>query len=491
MNDNLHKPPGSIDGNDTPARNTGEKPAEDQDRFEGGLAFRNPGQKNDAAVEITVASDGMKAEASFYPSLGDGLPVNPEYVAELMARLGIVAGILTENIADATLQCNLDRRLLHGVVIAQGSEPIDEVPEHASLETRFRREGPIIDQKAQQVDFKEISSFIVVKAGETIATMVERRAGVIGCDVFGKDRDFRRRSVQSFAPGKNVTLKDGRLGATVDGLLTIINGRLDVDEVLLIRGAVDYHTGHIVFPGDVIIEGSVGDGFKIWSGGSVICKSTLDAFDVNVKNDLICTQGIIGRRRAQIRAGGELRAKFIQNCKAAVRGDIHVSAAIINSRVYTLGKLDLGDKGVLMGGEASAVHGIRCGRLGNQAYQHTTVRAGTDFTVQQKIDQANERLRMLAARARQIDEMATVQSGTRLDQAKNEIEKAMNVVRTMLSGLLESLDADDGAVIEVKSYIFPGVVVEICRVSIVIDERVKGCRFRLDKMAGKIRIEKI
>jgi hypothetical protein len=34
------------------------------------------------------------------------------------------------------------------------------------------------------------------------------------------------------------------------------------------------------------------------------------------------------------------------------------------------------------------------------------------------------------------------------------------------------------------------VVVEICRVSIVVEEKMRACRFRLDKSAGRILVEK-
>jgi uncharacterized protein (DUF342 family) len=413
-----------------------------------------------------------------------------DYARELLARLGIVSGILWDELEEAILRCNLDRKPLRGVVVARGYLPVPEVPEHAELEAKFRRHGPVVDESVQRVDFRELSSVFVVRAGEAIARIVPKKAGSPGSDVRGTAVPYPRESPESIVAGKNVSLREGALVSSVDGRLVITGGKLDVDEVLVIKEGVDYHTGHIAFPGDVVIEGQVHDGFRLQSGGSIVCKSTLDAFSVEVKKDLVCPQGIIGRRRAQVRVGGSLSAKYIQNCHVAVRGDARVAAAIVNCRVLCLGTVDLGDKGVAMGGEITALHGLRCGRLGNQALQRTVVRVGTDFTVQQRLAQANERMRLIAARSRQVDAAAAARPGPEVDKARAELAKAAAAARDLVTELLGKLDADDSAVVEAKGEIFPGVIIEICRISIVVDKPLKACKFRLDKTAGRIVVEK-
>jgi len=49
----------------------------------------------------------------------------------------------------------------------------------------------------------------------------------------------------------------------------------------------------------------------------------------------------------------------------------------------------------------------------------------------------------------------------------------------------------DAAVVEVRGDIFPGTTVEICRLSIVVDQPLKACRFRLDKTAGRVVAERL
>jgi hypothetical protein len=150
----------------------------------------------------------------------------------------------------------------------------------------------------------------------------------------------------------------------------------------------------------------------------------------------------------------------------------------------------MGDKGVIMGGEVFATHGLRCGRLGNEAFHSTYIHAGIDFTAQQRLDQANEKMRLLSARARQVDQASVARPGPDVDKALSDLAKIGADLRAQIVKLLGQLDVDDDAVVDVRGDIFPGVVIEICRVRIVVEERLRACRFRLDKTAGRILVER-
>ena len=349
MDDPLDRPEEPVPAVEAPAS----PQASEGSSLDASISYHSAAGLIDGTVEIAVSPDAMSATATFYPPRGDGLPIDPAFVHELLRRMGVVSGVLSDDVAESAMSCNLDRRVLHDVVVARGAEPVSEIPEHASLEAKIRGRGPRVADSVQRVDFRELATLIIVRAGETIATMQPKRPGSPGVDVRGKETPYSRESPVSCVAGRNVERRDDKLVATVDGRLIVENGRADVDEVLMVKGEVDFHTGNISFPGDVVIDGAVHDGFKVWSGASIVCKSTMDAFDVNAKKDLTCAQGIIGRRRGQVRVGGEIRAKYIQNCRVAARGDMHIASAIVNSRIFCLGTVDLGDKGVIMGGEYS------------------------------------------------------------------------------------------------------------------------------------------
>jgi len=473
--------------------------ASSQVELGGAVSFRTAGDRGaDSAgfVDIVVSEDEMSATATLAPPADSDKALSMDSVRALIEKLGIVAGIDEEGMAEAVLSCNLERHPIHGLVLARGKAPIPEIPEHYKLEPRFAEKRKQFSLDAARVDPKEQSSLLVAKKGELLASLIPGSIGQVGCNIRGGEIPAPHSSVLQIIAGENVIATEAGLSAGVDGLLSFVGDiergpiTLKVDQVLLVRGDVDYSTGHIVFPGDVYIEGKVGDGFKVWAGGSIHCKATMDAYDINAKKDLLCSQGIIGRHKAEIKVGGELRAKFIQNCRVAVRGDVTVATAIVGTRLYSLGKVDLGEKGVIMGGELFASHGVRCGRLGNQAHQRTLVHVGSDFAVKQRLDRFNEKLRLLALEARKAAEIAKQNPSPAIERRRQRIDEAMVAMAAIIGQLLLALDTDENAFVEVKNEIFPGVVIEICRVEIVVDKPLKACKFRLDKTVGRIVAEK-
>ncbi len=487
MNDEVES---SNDTNEAPASpGAANTPASDIEGLAASILALHRGNPGDGRVDIQVADDWMSATASLYPPADDGRPLTWELVAEALARAGVTTGILWDDIKDKLLECNLERRGLHDLVVAKGIPAEEATPEHGEIDERLAPREQFASRDAVRVDFRDLSRLPVVRKGEKLGSFFQATTGRSGQDIRGKAVEPPHREVENWRAGANVLVQDGLLVAAVDGLLNRDNHQLRVEEVFVVKGGVDYHTGHIVFPGDVVVEGKVGDGFKVWSGASILCKFTLDAFDVNAKKDLVCLQGILGHGSGHVRAGGQLNAKFIENCRVAVRGDIHVQTAIMASRVYSLGVIDLGEKGAIVGGETWAVHGIKAARLGNQAKQRTVLHVGVDFTVQQRLDQANERLRTLALRAQQIDVYAANHPGVDAARLHAEAAKAVEETRNLIISLLPTLDGDENAFVEVTGDIWPGTMIEICRGEIAVTKPLRNCRFSLDKAAGKIVVE--
>ena len=454
------------------------------------FSFSPGGRKNDAFIEISIPEDAMEVRASFYPAMGEGNQLSLDYAHELFARAGVTEGVLEDVLGDSIIECNLNQRLLREVLVARGKAPAEEIPEHLELLPRFRKSSPIDSPPEGSVDWKDISPVIVVAKGERLAKLIHAAPGSPGSSVRGDLVPAKKRIVTLYQSGRNVRMDGDFLVADVDGRFVLSGNRIDVEEVLVAKGGVGYHTGHIVFPGDVTIEGPVRDGFKVHSGGSIVAKDTMDVFDVNAKKNVTCLGGLVGHQKAFLRAGGELRAKFAQSCRIAVRGDVFIPGSIVSSRLYTLGMLEMGDKGRILGGETYAVHGIRCGWIGTDTGQVTSIHVGIDFTIQQRLDIANERLRVIQLKANKIDEIARVHPSDKIDRLRKELEKAAQELSSLISDLLPKLDADEHAFVDIRGGAYPGTIIEICRIRFMLQEEVKKCVFRLDKVAGRIVLDK-
>jgi uncharacterized protein (DUF342 family) len=439
-------------------------------------------------MEIAVAADTMSATATLYPPLGNGAPLNPDYAAELLTRLGITYGVLWEDLTEKILNTNIERHIEHDVLVAKGLAPVPSHPEHIILEERFTK-GFVPVEEDVQVDWKAISSIPIVHKGERIGTVIGSQEGVVGFDVYGREIPTRNEAIQTYSLGKNVEINDRAVVACSDGRVQLDGQRVSVEEILVIKGNVDYHIGHILFPGDVVIEGTVAAGFKVYSGGSISIKETMDATDISAKRDLLCAQGIIGKDQGFVRVGGTLKAKFIDGARVAARGNLEVPGSIVGCRIYTLGHVAMGDKGKIVGGEMYASHGITCGFLGGVTHPLTVVNVGMDFTIQQKLDQASAALRELSTRLSRLVDMLKERQDSALLKAKEETEAKLHALAANIAELSKRVDIDDGAKVEVKNAVYPGVTVTICHVHINIMEVLKKTTFRLDKTANKIIIE--
>lgn len=469
----------------------------------GAVSFRtgedraSVGSESVGLIDITVAPDAMSASATFAPPADPDKVLIIDSVLSLIDRLNIRTGIDDKAVSDALFQCNLNRKVQRGVVVARGQTAVPGIAQHYEIEKRYLPAKHEVSLDVARIDPRNQSNLIVAKKGEKLADFIPEVQGKPGWDIRGKEIPPGRRSTLEIQPGENIETRPDGLYSGVDGLLTYIGDfdsghvTLRMDNVLIIKGDVDYHTGHIVFPGDVVIEGRISDGFKVWAGGSIECKDTVDAFDINAKKNLVCSQGIIGRGKSEVRVGGELRAKFIQNCKLAVRGNVTLTTAMVSTRLYSLGTVDAGDQGVIMGGEVYAAHGVRCGRLGNESHQRTLIHVGTDFSVQQRLEKCNERMRLLSLDSRRLVQSIKANPSEELYAQKRKVEEAIVTLSGMIGQLLFALDCDENASVEVKGDILPGTIIEICRLSLVIDRPLHCCRFFMDKTIGRINSERL
>jgi uncharacterized protein (DUF342 family) len=447
------------------------------------------GNQNDGNLRITFLDDDMEVRADFIPPQGGGTPLKPGQIQQILDQLKIVHGIRREAIEKALEECNANRRLIKDVVIAKGDPPVNEVAEYFELNPHLNQPADPEEHRGR-IDYRARSPFIIVKKDQALARLRPRKAGKEGKNVHGVVLPFPVVRPEGVSGGAN-TRNDGKLIlAEINGQLIENHKELSVQESLVIKGPVGYGTGNIIFPGDVLIEGPVSDGFKIYSGGSITIKQTFDVTDVVAKGDLNVAGGIIGRGAALVKAGGAVRTKFIENCHLAARRAVTVDAGIINSSVFTLEHIDLGEKGMILGGEAYAVHGIKAGGIGKKTGRAPRIHCGIDFTAQQEKEKNNNRLRILAAKLAKLREMMAAPEGAeqraKMEELFRRLEAEQQQAAVKVSDLLGRINTDENAAVEVLGEIVAGTLIEICQVALFVTEPLRKVRVRLDKATGKV-----
>ena len=442
----------------------------------------------DGYVEIYTSEDEMKAEASFYPASEGKKPIDLYDVENPLRSKGIVHGIDWDVIKKVIFECNTEQVPITDMLIANGTKPINEVPEHLIVEETLLSQKKSLDLESIRVDFRQKSPFVLVKKGDGLARLVPQQEGVQGATIFGKVLPYISEKISKIEPGKNTELEEDRIVASRDGRFEYNNRVFWVNEVLTLERDIDYRTGNIDFPGDVIINGQIKDGFTVKSGGSVYCNTTMDASEVISAKDLVVRLGVIGRKTGRVRVGGMMRAKFIENCYVEATDSVIVDVGILNSAVHAGNKVELKEKGVVVGGTIYAQNGIVATQLGTEMGPKTEIYCGTNYSVEQKLKWIRDKNVEIAFKLKQVERKLTGGSEGRekILELQQKLKVALHKLNEAAGSLIFQLDKNEKAEIMVRDQVFPGVYIEICHVSYIVSHSMRNVSFKLDKAKGKI-----
>lgn len=446
----------------------------------------------DAFFDLFVEDDGLEAAGEFRPAAGGGQPLTLEAVEQGLAAKAVVHGILWEEIRRAMVDCNLELTLRTGVVIARATLPLPFVPEHLRLDDRWLVE-PQATTGNGDVDFKTRSPFVMVEKGTLLAHRVPDAFGSRGTDVRGQELPFVTKRVTDWIPGDNVIDTPVGLEAAIDGRLVLEPPGVSVNPVLELDNGVDYRTGNIRFKGEVIIHGKVAAGFAVEAGGGIVSKETIDAFQMTSGGSITSEGGIIGNGLGRVESGGRVVAKFLEHLYVLAEGDVVADSCVLNSVVKTRGKLLLGEKGILAGGQVHALSGIEVHQIGTSTGPRTELFLGLDYRGMEKILWIRERSKELHAQLKKVD-AAIPYGGDRvkdLMQAAKKLRLEILQLTETARNQLMKLGQDESAAVTVRGSVYPGTHIEICHVQFLVNQKMSGVRFFLDKRKGIIGVEPV
>ncbi len=486
----MYKDSGNVKGSSIRYCNGGLSVADDKstENQENTILYIRQGDPKDGYAEITVHGGALVATATFYPPATGGSFLTYGLVSQRLEENGIIAGILHDAIQESILAANSSHKPVKEVTIAQSTPPVTGIPEHYLIRQDLLQKPPKIDSEAEKIDWHELSAFTIVHAKDPIAKFIPEVPGEPGKNIYGEEVPYPVQTLPVYTAGKNVISHEKGFFAGKSGRLSIDSkGVISIEDVLLLKKGVDFNTGNIAFPGDVILQGKIADGFRVYSGGSIISSEVLDVTtEVVCKKDMSVQAGIEGKKVGALRIGGNLTAKYIQNCRVAVRGDILVSGSIIQSTVYTMGMIKMGDTGKLVGCECIVIGGVQALDIGSPRGAKTYLRCGTDFIVQQELDRANEQLKHIAVNLMKAEEMIKDEPSDKIRAYIQSLIEKRSEITAKIPTFLPRIDTNDQAYVEVRGSIYPGVEIEICHVPYTVPKIMKQVVFRLDKTRGAI-----
>ena len=333
---------------------------------------------NDAFITTDITEGEMKATVVLSQPGPGGADPTADGIRAALESSGVIHGIL-----DDTLNSLEDYpRYREPVVVAEGSKPVHG--EDARMVYNFKtdnKHAQLQQTKEGRVDFKELNRIENVVEGQVLARKAPAKQGEPGQTVTG--RLIPAKDGKDIDPplGPNTRLSDdGRsVLAEINGLVKLVSGKITVEKIYVVEGDVNMKEGNIRFLGTVIVKGSVDDGFSVNAAGDIEVMGNVGKGNLEAEGDIIVHQGIAGKGEAQITAGGNIWAKFIENANAQAGDMVVVSDGILNSNVYSDKRIICrGKRASIAGGHVRAAEEIDTKNLGAPAGTETLVEVGYD-----------------------------------------------------------------------------------------------------------------
>jgi len=426
----------------------------------------------DAEVRVGMSDDHKQAWITIVPAFG-GARVTAGMIAEALKSAGVTYGILDKKIADLVARGACEDEL-----IAQATLPIPGTD--ASFERLFQESDhkgqPRVDKEGK-VDLHDLGLFVSVVKGTVLIRRIPPSPGIPGVAVDGELIPPQKPRDRGLSPGigTGISKEDPNvLVATADGLPVFTENSVKIVSKLEL-GGLDYETGNVEFVGSMLIRGSVQPGFSAKAGGDIVIDDTVDASDITASGSINLHCGVFGRGRSQINAKGNVRARFLSDCKIYCGGNLEVDDLIANCTVICEGTVEVGQrwgKGQIYGGRILATKGVRAKILGSVLEANTVIEvspspllAARERTVVSEIEELEHRvvevshslayLQCSAARQRdpRLVRLTKEHQDLRckLDSLKAELQELSAKLRVRFDARISALQ------------VYPGVVVSIGR----------------------------
>ncbi len=344
-----------------------------------------------AYVRINMAADEIRAERD---RLGSE-------IVELLNANDIRNGILRE-VFTMTLEPGQKVLVAEGVPAVHGVDAEVKMFELEDKKPVMKTDG--------SVNHYELNLIDQVFKGDWLGEKSRPTEGKPGITVNGKSlkpKDGRDKRLKFDAKTVEEIEEEERtiLVAKVNGAVRYRDGKVSVDNHLIVGGNVDYSTGNIEFDGFITVEGTVEDGFNVIATRDITINGEMGIGAVGrieSKNGSILVKGgVNGKGTADILAAKNIYVKFANEANLTAGQSINVGLYALDS-ILKAKKIFVNPQvGKLIGGEIHADHQVVTGSIGNK-YEKLTlvnVKGFERLDVKDELDRVLEQYRELIKEA--------------------------------------------------------------------------------------------
>jgi uncharacterized protein len=406
-------------------------------------------ESRDGYCKVMCSIDLMEAFMVIEKPVGEGKWPTIEDAVAAIKMQDIKFGL----IQPAIISC-VDRRKTVEVLIAKGQPPVPG--KDTELKSYFELNDlkkiyldSLTEDEQGRIDYRNVKSVEVVMDGQIVAEKILPTEGEDGINVFGNAIKAEPGKEKPIKLGKNTRWdqEELRIIATGNGKPTLVNHAINVLPIHEIRGDVDFKTGNINFPGNLVIHGNVSNGFTVTADGEIVIIGDVDASDITAGGKLSIRGAVQGMDKVTLTSGGDFSAKTVNRAIINAKGNVFVREAIMYSQVMAGKKVVVeGGKGWIVGGKVGAGEAITAKIIGSKLGAATELEVSVNVNVKPS------------------EESAIVQ----LDEQDKHQEKTPFEAATLGNTFLQNLEEapknatlDKSRIVKVKEILYPGVRVTI------------------------------
>lgn len=357
-----------------------------------------------AFVDLHVSDDRVQAWMRVPKTVQGTTDIEP--IKKLIKKRGIKYGIVNDmEIRNFLKNCTDPHEKF---VVAQGIAPSVGKPAQIIYHFNTEADSAGVINEDGSIDFRARGESPFVKKGQLLAEKNPMEQPRSGMDVFGETLLVGDVDDVPLEGGQGVEMsEDGlKLTATITGQPSMdIKGVVSVLESFTVKGDVDFKTGNINFNGNVIVTGTVKEGFLVEC--EELTANEINGGIIKIRGDLKVSNGIVN---ADIQTEGSVQAKFLNKTKLYGYGNMMITREIMESYIAISGALN-NEAGRITASTIAARKGMSVKQIGTEKAEYSTVKAGADDHIRwiaekydTKIEKVQKELDITLAKKMEYDE---------------------------------------------------------------------------------------
>ncbi|MBU4131080.1 MAG: FapA family protein [Proteobacteria bacterium] len=335
------------------------------------------------AITIRIPSDALSAHMMKTDQFNKSFSL--ENLKDLIEKNGIIYGVAPVERLQEFLDNDAYTKKFFD--LARGLDPVDGTDAQIfyMFEQEHLKAGMI--SRDGSIDFKSRGDIPFAMAGEILAEKIPPKTGKSGVNVFGDVVPPAKPLDVKINCGNGVKLSEDKLQAIaqVSGYPKLTQtGELILNDAYIIKGNVDYTTGHIKFDKNIFITGTIKDGFKV-EGIDVVARS-VDGGIIRAKGNVCVENGVTD---ASIIAKGSISAGFIHRSTISCMGDVDVRKEVVETEMIIEGTFKM-LKGKMYASTLSARGGAKIWQVGSEKSSPSVIAVGTSSYLENELKLLNQ-----------------------------------------------------------------------------------------------------